>query len=138
MSKVVPTLSSSGWVSSAQEKADMLFAHFYESDKFQTYLYGDNVSNLQYVIERSGHDMIAVVSSLRATLETYLGRYYDTVNVDISTADTTPDLPSGKIILRVYCTVTDNGKDYSFGRLIEAMNSKLEKVVKINNSETVG
>lgn len=135
MTVVVPTLSTSGWVKAPSEKADFLLAHFYESDKFQTYLYGQNVTNLQYIIEQTGHDAIAVTQRLRTELETYLGRYYDSALVDVTIADSTTTDAGSQLTIRVFCRVTENGKDYSFGKMIMAMNSKLEKVVDLNNYE---
>lgn len=135
MTIAVPTLSAAGWVRSPAEKADYLFSHFYESDKFQTYLYSNNVSNLQYLIEQFGHDIITVTQKLRSALEIYLARYYDVVTVEVTSEDVLAPTADGKITLRVFCRVIENGKEYSFGKLIVAMNSKLEKVITLNNME---
>lgn len=136
MTIAVPTLSASGWITGTQEKADFLLSHFYESDKFQSYLYGGNVSNLQYVIEQYGHDVTLLTQHLRSTLQVYLQRYYDSVNIDLTSVESQDSSQAGKIQLRLYCSVTENGKEYSFGRLIEAIDSKLERITKINNTES--
>lgn len=136
MTIAVPTLSASGWITGTQEKADYLLSHFYESDKFQSYLYGDNVSNLQYVIEQYGHDVTLLTQRLRSVLQVYLQRYYDSVNIDLTSIESQDATQVGKIQLRLYCSVTEGGKEYSFGRLIEAIDSKLERITKINNTES--
>lgn len=133
----VPSLTVAGWVKSPAEKADLLFSHYYESDKFQTYIYGNNVANLQHVIEQNSHDVVALVQAIRSSLEVYLGRYYEAVLVDVSVDEESEEYKQGNVKLKVYCRITENGKDYSFARLIETIDSKLKQVVKINNFETV-
>lgn len=128
----VPTLSIAGWVRSPSEKADALIAHFYESDKAQTLLYGDNVANLQFIIEKYGHDTVAVQQQLRTELERYLSRYYDAVNVSV-TSDTSSEKSDGKVELRLYADVTEAGKQYSFGKLLVISNSKIDKIMSLNN-----
>lgn len=136
MAKAVPTLSSAGWVRSPSEKADALISHFYESEYSQSYLYQNNVSNLQYLVERYSHDIVSFVQQLRLTLETYLGRHYDTANVDVN-SDVSENL-TGRVNVTVYCTVTEDGKEYSFGRLLMVANSKIEKIINLNNTGSAG
>lgn len=128
----VPTLSAAGWITSPAEKADSLFSDFYASDKNQTALYGQNVTNLQWLVQQYGHDVVAITTQLRSALEVYLRRYYPTVNVDVSSDDNIQNL-TNQITLKVFCQVTDNGKQYSFGRLITTLNSKISKIVALNN-----
>lgn len=133
----LPTLSSNGWVKSPAEKADFLLSHFYESDKFQTYLYGDNVSNVQWLVEQHGHDVVAICSQLKRVLELYLGRYFDTASVQVTSNDNPTYNPSphqaSDITLRVVASVTQDGKEYTFARLIETADAKFKRVTKLNN-----
>ena len=129
----VPTLSTAGWVTSPNEKADSLMAHFYASDKFQSYLYFGQVTTVQWLIEQYGHDIPTLVSQMKAALEVYLGRYYDSVNVDMSSDDSVETVVGNEVELKVYATVSENGKEYSFGALIVAANSKVLRVSKLNN-----
>lgn len=122
----------SGWVSSSSEKADALMAHFYESDKAQTLLYGTNVTNLQYIVEQFGHDVISLQQRLRTELETYLGRYYDYVAVTISSNDSVAN-PVSQIELKIYADVTEGATQYSFGKLLVVSNSKIQKIANLNN-----
>ena len=133
MTIAVPTLSVAGWVTDASSKADALFSHFYCSDKAQTFLYGNNVSNLQWLIEEYGGDLVAVTTNLRVTLLTYLSRYYESVNVEV-TNDDNPLIPKSSIGLTVYCKVVDNGIEYSFGKLLQITNSKIANVINLNTN----
>lgn len=137
MTVAVPTLSSNGWVRAPADKADYLLAHFYESDKRQTYLYGENVTNLQWLIEQYGHDIILVCQEVRRAVQLYLSRYYDTADVQV-TSDTEPGyttVPNDTsfVRLRMVCTVTEEGKEYSIAKLIEISDGKFKKVVNLVN-----
>lgn len=128
----VPSLSFAGWIRSPAEKADALFSHFYESEKAQTVLYGDRVSNLQWIIEEYGSDIVNLTNKLRQGIEQYLSAYYDTVNVDITTNNNAENL-NGNINITVYIDVTEDGKTYSFGKLLNITDSKIQKIIGLNN-----
>lgn len=131
----VPSLSAQGWIRDPAGKADTLLAHFYVSDKKQTALYGDNVANVQDIVQKHGHDIIALTSQLRTALNNYLQRYYDTINVDVrANEDIEAGEATGKYTLSVYCLATEDGKQFSFGRLLQINNSKIEKVFSLNNN----
>lgn len=133
MTIAVPTLSASGWVRAPAEKADFLLSHFYESDKFQTYIYGTNVTNLQWLIQEYGHDLVRLCSEISRSVEAYLGRYYDQATAQCIALDAREGEPEGSSTLKLFCQVFENGKEYSIGRLIVATNSKFEKIMKLNN-----
>ena len=129
----VPSLSGEGWINSLERKADKLFTDFYTSDFNQTSLYPGQVANMQRVIELYGNDMISLCLKMRDTLEIYLGRYYTDVRVTVDSDDITSDNQTGKINLKVDIRVTEDGKPYSFGALIETLDSKFQNVTKLNN-----
>lgn len=125
----VPTLTTAGWVTAPADKADALMSHFFEAEKSQTFLYGSNVSSLQSLVEQYGNNPTNMTQELRSALEDYLGRYYTGAIVNINIYDDgTP-----RYELRVYVQVTEDGKQYSFGKLLQVNNSKIQKVVSLNN-----
>lgn len=129
MSTPVPSLSAAGWITAPADKADKLMAHFFEAEKSQTYLYGDNVSSLQWTVEQFGHNPNAMTQELRTTLERYLNRYYTSSTINVSVVDDgTP-----RYELRVFIQVTDNGKQYSFGKELQMNNGKLAKIISLND-----
>jgi hypothetical protein len=131
----IPSLSAAGWIRSPAEKADALFSHFYESEKSQTYLYGTNVSSLPWIVEQYGHDINLLSVQLRSSLEFYLGRFYDSATVQITTDDKENNI-NLRITMSVYCSVIEEGKQYSFGKLLHLKNSKIERIMKLNNNDT--
>jgi hypothetical protein len=128
----VPTLSIAGWISAPVDKADVLMSHFFEAEKSQTHLYGDNVSSLQWLVQRHGNDPSNMSFQLRSTLEAYLNRYFDTAQVTVNVNDDgTP-----RYELQVYMQVVADGKTYSIGKLLQVNNSKIQKIINLNNDGT--
>lgn len=133
---VVPTLSEDGWVKSTEERADYLFSHFFVSEYSQTALYTGAVSSFPYIIQKNQGDMINTVSDLRTALQIYFSRYFTNVK---SEAVHTEDPPkSGKYRINLHVSFTDeDGKDFALARVAEVLDSKLVKVLAINNGVEV-
>jgi len=125
----VPTLSSAGWVTAFADKADKIMAHFFEAEKSQTFIYGSNVSSLQWLVQEYGNRPVAMTQELREALERYLKRYYTGVIVDVAIRDDgTP-----RYELRVSIQVTEEGRNYSFGKELQMNNGALAKIIDLNN-----
>lgn len=128
----LPTLSPEGWVQSTAEQADYLISHFFESEKSQTHLYNSNVSSFQWIIQNAQGDMNKTVSDLKTTLSIYYGRYFDSVIVEASYEQLPVD--SSKINITLYISFTDKvGKEFILGKTLELINSKISKIISINN-----
>ena len=129
----VPTLSPQGFVTDISGKADALLSHFYESMYSQTFLYGKNISSLQYIIQQYGDDVNKLCTQLQNTLEKYLGRYYDLAIVTIGSNVNDPNDTTNQISLTIHCSLTENGTTYSIGDLLKISNSKVTSVTRVNN-----
>lgn len=129
----VPTLSLAGWQTSPAEKIDSLLSHWYCSDKAQTFLFGDQVANIQWLIEQHGSDPYKCLQAMREELQQYLGRYYDAVNVSI-TAEGAPSFADPKVELKLFAEVTEGLQTYSVGKLLQISNSKFSRIVALNNT----
>lgn len=130
--KPVPTLNVAGWVNSPNEKVDSLLAHFFESLKSQTAIYGDNVTSLQYLVEHYGNKPSELSTRMQAALEAYLGRYFQSAVVDITHDDNAANITSS-VALTISASVMENGARYSIGKLLEISNSKISKITALNN-----
>jgi len=128
----VPSLSPAGWVTAAAEKIDVLLSHFFESVKSQTYIYGDNVTNLQWLIEQYGHSIVDLVQQMTTSLDVYLGRYYDRVVTTVTSNDDADNL-NGSVTITIHCSVTDAGVQYSVGKLLQINNSTVINIINANN-----
>lgn len=121
----VPTLSSKGWVTDPVEKIDFLLSHYFESE---------DKENVQTLLVMYGDDIQQFIEKLRARLVTYLGRYFNLVELDIYEPPT-QDANSPKVELRIACTVTDvDGIARSIGVALTQTNSRFNIFVNINNT----
>ena len=128
----VPVLAPAGWITSPAEKADSLLTYCFETNYSQTYLYLGKITSIQYIIEQNAGDINSLVINLRNSLEVFFGRYYDSVIVDVTYTVDKNDISN--ITLRLNCLVTDNGVQYSLGRLLTVSGSKISKVINLNNN----
>ena len=126
---ILPTLSTSGWVSSISEKADRLLAYFFEADGLQSAIYRDKVFSLPFIIKNFNGDAFAITQEVQAKLSEYLGGYFD--NVDIQ-ADHEVD-ENNKINIKIYAKLTEKGKEYSLGKLVVLADNNINKVINLNN-----
>lgn len=129
--QVLPTMSSSGWVQSPSEKANRLFAYYYTSMKSQTALYGRSVTSLQWSIQQAGGNMIALKNDLTDSINGLLRSYFEYAETDIQIDELEPD--TGKMLVRLYATVRQDGVNYSFGKLIVQEEGILKPILDMNN-----
>lgn len=128
----LPTLSPEGWVQSTAEQADYLISHFFASEYSQSHLYNSNVSSFQYIIQNAQGDMSRTVSELKSTLSFYYGRYFDNVIVEANYEQL--PLDSSKVNITLYISFNDkSGKEFILGKTLELINSKISKIININN-----
>jgi len=127
-----PTLSTHGWVTDSANKMDFLLSHFFLSDYNQTYFYKGRVSSLPRVIEKNGGKVNGVTEELKSVLSSYLNRYYDSVDVEVSIVDEDTNLTSSATV-QLKIGITDKGSQRVFGRLLSSTDGKLQTVAKINN-----
>lgn len=131
---VVPTLSAGGWVSRLNEKMDYLMAYLFEADNAESYAAPGQITSIQAIIQKYGNDPIALQDYMRSKLERYFGGYYPQgalVQVTTNAFDTTNLGSRYTVTLRV--TVTELGKIYSAGKLIETLNGKFAAVTALVN-----
>ena len=127
-----PTLDETGWATAPTDKADAVLSDAFEANASQTYLYKGRITSIQKVIEQSANDMIALVNNLKNALEVYLNRYYLNSSVDVSYKTALED--ESNITITIYCIVTEqDNTQYSLGRLLEVADSKITKIMRINN-----
>lgn len=134
---IIPALmfSTTGWTTSLNEKADAIMSQFFETDAFQSELYAGNMSSAQYVVQQHNEDPVKLVQNMRTTLEQYLTRYYPQgVSVQVTSPATDPTWVGSEYDVTITATVTELGVQYSFGYLISAANSIINKIARINNS----
>ena len=133
MSKnTLPSVSTSGWITSVAEKADRCLAYFFVSDYSQSDLYPNKITSLPYILQHTAGDTQALRDEVQTSLNQYLGRYFDQVNT-VATADTT-DTTDQRLNLKILVAVTQDGVQYNLSKLVATLNSAIVEIININNN----
>ncbi len=131
----VPTMSTQGFVSDQAGKLDSLLSHFFLADYNQTFLYRGQVLSLPEIIQKAGGQAELVIPDLKSRLINYLGKYYNDCTVEVKpTTNLTTDAAS-KVELLLVIGVRDRGAMATYARLLQSSNSKLDKIIKLNNED---
>lgn len=129
----VPTLSTLGFVYDSANKFDSLVAHAFVADYNQTYLYPGAVTSIPRMIEKIGNDKIALINEIQSRFYEYLSRYYEAVTVVCTLGATESGEEDGTLNIQLVITVTELNSQSVYGRLINTVNSRLKKIIKLNN-----
>lgn len=129
-----PSMTASGWIDDVVDKADTLLAYAYEAEQSQpSSMSIDAVCSLSWIFHTYGHDEVDLCMQLQLRLERYLKPYFDAVEVTATVKNTPEQELTGRTNIALGITVTDAGKDYTIGSLIEAADNKVVNLIKINN-----
>lgn len=133
---ILPSLSTDGWVFATAEKADYLISHFFVAEFSQTQLYVGYVSSFPKIIQNNQGNMTRTIEDLKSTLTSYFSRYFTNVVIDVSYKEV-PE-KSGKVQIDLYVSFVDHeNKKFVLSRLVDINNTKIERILKINNTESV-
>jgi hypothetical protein len=135
MTQAVPTLSTAGFVTDMPSMIDRMFSYYLTSDYSQSNLFEGKILSLQKQVQAYQHDRTMLVSNIRDELEGYFNSVADSSTVKVSLDDPNPDDPS-RINITLEAMVIKNGKAYSVGKLIETQDSKILKIIHLNNEGT--
>jgi hypothetical protein len=113
---------------------DFLLAHMFYADRFQTSLYGKNVTSIPWILEENIGDISRTVTAMRLAINNYLTRYYDSANVDVSSEDADPDNSTSKVLIKLAITVIDDGVEYQANRLVSIVDGRFKEFVNLNNT----
>ncbi len=132
MANAIPSLSGKGWIQDVKPKADKLMAYYLTSNYSQTDLFRGDVVSLPKQVQEHNSDPVALRDLIRADLERLLGRYFDSVTVDVSTDIPNKDDPA-RLNITLNATVVQDGVSYALGRLIESAQGQVAKIFTLNN-----
>lgn len=129
----VPTLSTDGWVRSTAEKADYLISHFFVSEYSQTHLYSGNVASFQWILKEKAGNMMDTRILLVETLTRYFSRYFSKVEVEATFSEIVAN--TGKYQIDLYIQFVDEeDKTFVLSRVVNVVDTKIEKILTINNT----
>ncbi len=131
----VPTLSAGGWVTRLNEKMDFLMSYIFEADNAESYSCPNQITSVQAMIQQYGNDPIMLQDLIRSRLERYFGNYYpEGAVVQVSTDAFDESNLGSRYSITLRVSVTESGKIYSAGKLIETLNGKFQAVSSIINA----
>lgn len=132
---VMPSLSTEGWITSTPSIADALISHFFVSEYSQTLLYPGQVASFPWIIQNNQNDMVSTVRQMKAVLLAYFSRYFTDVVIDLTQKEVPPD--SGRVQLDLFMKFKDaDSKEFVLARVVEVVESKINRVLKINNASS--
>lgn len=132
MTQAVPTLSTAGFVTDMPTMIDRMFSYYLTSDYSQSNLFQGKILSLQKQVQAYQHDRTMLVNNIREELEGYFNSVADSTTVRVSIDDPNPDDPN-RINITLEAMVVKGGKAYSVGKLIETQDSKILKIIHLNN-----
>lgn len=130
-----PSLSPDAWITNTSSQVDLMFSHFFASDYSQSYIYESKVSSFAWVLQQAQGDISYTCTLLRSTLQTYFGRFFQTVTVEVKEDETTSN--SSAAAINIYVQVTDHtGAQVTLGKVINNLGTKLQTIINLNNYGT--
>lgn len=129
----VPTLSTLGFVTDSSNKFDKLLAHAFASDYNQTQLYPGNITSIANIIKQGGNDMGALITAITNGLQSYLGKYYTSVNVVVAIIPNAINVKSSAITFQTTITVGENLGQNTFDHNVVTEDGSLQNIINLNN-----
>lgn len=128
----VPTLSSIGWKNEIRDKIDTLMSYFFYSDYSQSNVYLGNITSLPKIIEEHGNNELNIKTEMEYKLQTYLGRYFDAVEIDVK-VNIPEDSVDNRMEIVCSALVAEKGVKYDISRLLRLKDGKLNEIIDRNN-----
>lgn len=130
------TLSSKGLLTGVEERCDRLWAYFMTSNATQSTLYLGSVKSLSSIIAQTSPDLDAMRSQIQGEVSNLFNSYFDSALASVTI--TTPSYDgSERYNIAIDLSISEKGKDYSLGRVLESINGVLQPILDTNNGSTL-
>ena len=130
MVAVVPELGPGAWVTDPMKQLDLLMSHALESDYSQSTIYQGKIFSIPFIIASWQQDEVRLVEEINNGLGNYLGRYFDSTDVNCTVTEVASD---GTYALNLAASVKRNGLSYGIERLAEIKDGHIRNVIKEAN-----
>jgi hypothetical protein len=133
MPTYIPTMSMIGWTGTPHEKAAYMIGCFIAANYSQsTALYG-KVTTLQYLVKKYANRLSDLENELRIIFEAKVtATFPGTATSQVYVRQTEDDNPTIYAIT-LQCEITENGRTYTIGKLVQFNNSVMVKISDIAN-----
>lgn len=133
MDIAIPSLSTSGWITSLAEKADLAFSHFVLSQYSQSHFNYGQVSSLPWILQKYQRKPEELKTELRNQLIIYFKKYCNNCLAEVNIINEQLNAYD----IEIFVTVEDSiGNEISIANLVSVLDSKVEKISKISTQGT--
>lgn len=134
--KVIPTLSSEGYVINTEARIDRALAYMLVCEASQSTMFRGKVTSLQAIVQRHNNEPELLKTNAEEALGNYFRRLFETVQLEVLVEDY-PETQNTKVALRIYVTVIENGITYSVANIANFTNGVFQDVTAINEGRQV-
>lgn len=133
MPTYIPTMSMMGWTGTPHEKAAYMIGTFIAANYSQSIALYGKITTLQYLVKKYSQRLNELENELRTLFEekvtaTFPGTASSQVYVQQTDVDN-PAIYSIKLI----CEISENGRSYTIGKLVQFNGSVMVKISDIAN-----
>lgn len=130
----VPALDAKGWVTDPAQKADLLLCYYLQSDKSQSTLMPGAIKSFQYTLQQNPKEPLELQAAIRSELSDYFDNYFEMIIVDVRVeVPKGPQFASDAMLdVSIDLTIADKGINYSVGKLISTIDSKISKIIDLH------
>lgn len=133
--KVLPTLSTEGWVVDPIVKLDMLLSHLFESDSNLYYLNPSSSTDIHNLFKNYNNQPSVFVNELEAKLKYYLSVYYEQVDVLVYDQSEKENNEGSSVTIVAKISVLYGTKRYSTDKVVSFRDNKFLGVVEAYNEK---
>lgn len=134
MSARLPSLSPSGWVEDVAVKADKVVSYFLVAEASQSNWFRHEIQSFVEILRANHTEEAKLGEGVRRGLDTLLRRYFDNVDVDVTITENGSDKDQYGWNVNIDAVVSQDGKNYSLGRLVSTVNASVMKITNLNNT----
>ena len=117
-----------GYIYDPGKKLDRLMSDFYEAEWSQSYLFQGAITSFPYILQMYQDDTTKVANKTRDSLVTYLGKYFDNVEIESGVMETNS---STSYNLRIYVAVTQGLEVVKLSTQLKVSGTQFEKSLQI-------
>ena len=129
MAKVMPVLGAPGFSTDLTIKADEAMANFYICQRSQSDMYRRSIASLSDIIARLGNNIVDLPQETRRVLESYLGRIFDQVDLNVTAVDKVTSID-----LRISAILRDGKKSIDLQHVVSSSDSKIRSIIDLQNN----
>lgn len=128
MATLIPTMSLIGWTGTPHEKAAYMIGCFLAANYSQsTALYG-KITTLQYLVKKHANRLSDLETELRTVFQEKVNAVFPDTAISNVVVEQVDENNPAVFSIRLSCDITENGRTYTIGKLVQYNNSIMVKI----------